>query len=348
MFEETLNIFRKGFTDRIFSAGAIAAGRGEELFMYEAGGFVSYFDGALLVSDTTLFDMASMTKIMSTTMCALKLMDKGLLSPSDTLGKYFPFVPDDKKDVTVKQLMTHVSGLTAVPLYNVCGTPDDAAKAILSSGFGYKTGSEVRYSCMGFILLGKIMEQITGKPLNVLAKELVFEPLGMDSTGYRPVDEFDDDKSVVHTETTTLWGPCPPGRVHDENARYLNGISGNAGVFANLSDCVKFLYSLSTENCGISQKTFEIAATNYTAGFDDNRGLGFQLSGPETNYMGPKWAKRNAIGHTGYTGTSFLVDRDSGFYFILLTNRVHPTRSNDIFFDFRREIYDKLYDEMPH
>lgn len=325
----TEEILRDGLRTKAYSAAALAVGKGDQILLKTAIGHVSYLEGADEVTDDTLFDMASVSKILGTTFCAFHMIENGQLSLLDQIGDFYPDCPEDKKQICVRQLMTHTSGLPAeIALYQVCRTPEEAVDVILNHPLEYVPETKTVYSCMGFILLGKIMEKITGRPLDELAEEWTFAPLGMKKTGYHPVSRCSADPHCVYTETMSLSGPTPPGIVHDENARFLNGVSGNAGVFSTLNDMMIFCRMVASHGSPlIGEHLFRAAVKNYTPAMDDNRGLGFQLSGPAPSFFGDLWGM-DGIGHTGFTGTSFAVDPRSGFYVVLLTNRVHPTREN--------------------
>ena len=136
------------------------------------------------------------------------------------------------------------------------------------------------------------------------------------------------------------------GVVHDENARFLKGISGNAGMFCTVNDTVRFAKMLSQRGAGyLDEKTFSLAVTDYTPDFDESRGLGFQLYGGKPFPGGSKMSI-GSYGHTGFTGTSLFVDNKTGVYAILLTNRVHPTRENGLLYPIRREFYDTVFSEI--
>ena len=332
-------LLEEGFKNHVYSAAALAVGKGDQIFVKKVLGTVSYDEGAAPVTSSTLFDMASLSKILGTTFCAFHMIQDGTLCLADTLGELLPNVPEDKKNITVFNLMTHTSGIPAeIFLYRECTSPEQALETILTTPLAYPTGSGVTYSCMGYIVLGKIMEKITGRPLNELAKEWTFDPLGMSATGYRPISQCEPDSTIAYTETLTLNGPCPPGVVHDENARFLDGISGNAGVFSNLDDMIRFATMLSKSGAPLMHKRlFDLARVNYTAGLDENRGLGFQLSGPSATFFGDMFGN-DGLGHTGFTGTSLAVDPHTGLYVVLLTNRVHPTRKNNALTRLRHQI----------
>ncbi|MCI8632722.1 MAG: beta-lactamase family protein [Lachnospiraceae bacterium] len=342
-------LLEQGLRDRVYSGAALAIGNAEQVFVSHTVGHVSYEENAAPITSSTLFDMASISKILGTTFCAFHMIEEGRLCLQDSLADFFSDVPEDKQDITIYHLMTHTSGLPAeLFLWKLCQTPEQVVSAILNAPLDFPIGSNIQYSCMGYILLGKIMEGITGRSLDQLAKEWTFDPLGMRATGYRPVSACSPDPSIAYTETMTLSGPGLPGVVHDENARFLNGISGNAGVFSNLDDMILFAQMLSQKGKPlISRRLMELACRNYTPGLDENRGLGFQLSGPAPTFFGDLFGN-DGIGHTGYTGTSLAVDPHSGLYVVLLTNRVHPTRDNAGLTRLRHQIHNAAVAEFLH
>lgn len=333
-------LLEEGLQNHAYSGAALAVGKGDQIFVKKVVGSVSYEEDAAPVTASTLFDMASLSKILGTTFCAFHMIQEGSLCLIDTLGELLPHVPEDKKQITIYNLMTHTSGIPAeIFLYKVCSSPDQALETILNTPLIYPIGTNVTYSCMGYIVLGKVMEHLTGLPLNELAKKWTFDPLGMTATGYRPLTDCKPDSTIAYTEVETLNGPCPPGVVHDENARYLNGVSGNAGVFSNLDDMIRFAAMLSKKGAPLMcRRLFDLALVNYTLGMDENRGLGFQLSGPGPSFFGDLFGN-DGFGHTGFTGTSLAVDPHTGLYVVLLTNRVHPTRQNYALTRLRHQIH---------
>lgn len=287
----------------------------------------------------TRYDMASLTKVMAPTMIAFQAIEEGKLTLFDTLGFHFENVPEDKKDITVKQLMTHTGGFEpAFFLSDEAETPDDALGALLAHPLAYRPGEDVRYSCMGYITLGKLLEKLYGAPLNRLAEERVFRPLGMVNTGYLP-----EGGNIAATEIDAVTGTAWQGVVHDENARFLGGVSANAGVFSCIDDMITFASMLAKGGDGfISPAMLEKAIRCHADNGDMRRGLGFHLAGTPFNYMGDLFPE-NSFGHTGFTGTSMAIDPATGFYLILLSNRVHPTRQNLKLMRFRRALHNAMY-----
>lgn len=286
----------------------------------------------------TRFDVASMTKILSTTMLALLAIENGQITLWDTLSRFFD-APDDKKDITIFQLMTHTGKFTpSFDLRAEAEGPDDVAACILRRPLEDVAGGAPSYSCMGYILLGKILEHVYGDTLDVLAKNLVFAPLGMQRTGYLP-----EGGNIAPTEINAETGKAWRGIVHDENARYMGGVSGNAGVFSDIGDCARFAAMLASGGEGLlSPAMLRKAIRNYTPGHDVHRGLGFHLAGTPYSFMGDLFPD-DAFGHTGFTGTSLAVDPATGFYAVLLSNRVHPSRENDKHLRFRRVFHNRVY-----
>jgi CubicO group peptidase (beta-lactamase class C family) len=252
--------------------------------------------------------------------------------------------------------MTHSSGISPhlalwrlIPpeLVETADFDSAAARTILSSAPVCGVGEQVHYSCMGYILLQKILERVGGRGLDMLARELVFAPLGMASTGYLP---FGDNRNhpeadAAATELSPLHGYYIRGHVHDENAHFLGGVSGNAGVFSTLEDCVRFAQMLSlrgeipdgTGHRLLSRRIFDLAVQDYTKGKNESRGLGLQLRPPlpALSAAGDLFAY-GSYGHTGFTGTSLYVDAETGVWAVLLTNAVHLGRDKTEFFRVRR------------
>ena len=339
--ENLKNILLKGLEQGAYPCCAASVGRGNEVFFRFSAGHRALFPEKLPLTENTLFDMASLTKLMGTTMACLRMLEEGKIALNDKISKYFSQC-FGKEDITVFMLMTHTSGISAhMPLY-LDKDSGDAVSAILSKPLAYPTGAKTVYSCMGYILLGKILEKIEGKTLDKIVKERVFGPLGMENSFYNPPA----DAICAATERDIFTGEMVCGVVHDENARFLKGVSGNAGMFCTVNDTVRFAKMLSQRGAGyLDEKTFSLAVTDYTPDFDESRGLGFQLYGGKPFPGGSKMSI-GSYGHTGFTGTSLFVDNKTGVYAILLTNRVHPTRENGLLYPIRREFYDTVFSEI--
>ena len=317
-FERAAQLVEEGIQNGAYPAAVLSVSVGGKECLCRAFG---------KATTQTLFDMASVSKILAATMVAFRFIETGRLRLYDKVSLFFD-APEDKKNITILQLMTHTSGID--PHFYLSERTDDpanAASVILAEPLLHAPGEMPDYSCMGYILLGKILEQIGGAPLDVLAQEWVFGPLGMTHTTYRPCGDI----APTELDPATQKPFC--GVVHDENARFLNGISANAGVFSDIRDMRIFADMLANGGktadgtAFLSPAMLKKALYNYTPGMDEHRGLGFNLAGSPLVFLGDLLSPLS-FGHTGFTGTSFAVDPETGLSVVLLTNRVCPTREN--------------------
>ena len=216
------------------------------------------------VNDETLFDMASVTKIMATTSLALIAMDKGLIRLDTHVNEFF----ETKKPITVKNLLTHTIGIGHKNLCADGNSYPNIAEKILEIPQDSEIGNNVIYSCPGFILLGKILEKAFGDRLDKLFNEYVASTLGLTGTSFLPVKTDNCVNSNPEKEDK--------GIVNDYNCRFLGGVAGNAGLFSNVNDVTKYVRCL-LKRCEpiIRKETFELATTNYTPDMEGSRGLGF-------------------------------------------------------------------------
>lgn len=331
-------LLEEGLREKCYPGAAAACGCGDTVFAISYTGKIS--ENGLAVNVHTRYDMASLTKILAPTMIALRAIEEGDLTLWDTLGRFFPDCPPDKQSITIRDLMTHTAGFApAFWLSEEAASPEDALRALLAHPLETPIGEGVHYSCMGYITLGKVLETVYGQPLDVLAQERVFRPLHMAHTGYCPEDRDNIAATEVDGETGVAW----QGIVHDENARFLRGVSANAGVFSDIQDMIRFAQMLACGGKDYLSRAMLNKAIAFQAGDAEvRRGLGFHLAGTPENFMGDLFPAE-AFGHTGFTGTSLAVDPQSGFFVILLSNRVHPTRNNFRLFRFRRRMHNILY-----
>ena len=319
-FEQVDRLIQQGLAQGAYPSAAAAVGIGPRTYLKKTYGSCT---------EHTLFDIASVTKILSPTMIAFRFLEEGKFRLYDCVGDFFPDAPADKRSITIFQLMTHTSGIPAhFLLSDHASDPAGAVNAILEHPLTQSPGGDPIYSCMGYILLGKILEHIGGMSLDRLAQKYVFAPLGMDHTTYHPSGD------IAPTEQDPATGKLLQGIVHDENARFLGGISANAGLFSDLNDMITFTRMLACDgkteqgSCYLSPATLRAARLNRTPhSRGEFRGLGFNLAGSPRIFLGDLMS-RNAYGHTGFTGTSIALDPDTGLWVVLLTNRVCPTRQN--------------------
>lgn len=331
-------LLAQGLREGCYPGAVAACGDRESVFALSYMGKIS--ENGPEVNADTRYDMASLSKIIGPTMLALRAIEDGDLTLWDRLDRFFQDCPEDKAAITVRHLMTHTAGFApAFWLSEEAASPEDALRALLAHPLATPIGAEIHYSCMGYITLGKILETVYAKPLDALARERVFEPLNMNGTCYCPADKTNIAATEVDAKTGLAW----QGVVHDENARFLRGVSANAGIFSNIHDMIKLAQMLARGgdgflSRGMLQKAVACQAADETA----RRGLGFHLAGTPENFMGDLFPE-DSFGHTGFTGTSLAIDPHTGFFVILLSNRVHPTRESSALFRFRRRVHNVLY-----
>lgn len=301
------NCIKKLRDEKVLANAAIRVGKGDRILI---DGY--YSDGSTALCDKTLFDMASVTKIIATSSLALIAIDKGLMGIYDKASRYIA-VPEDKSNLTIENLLCHSMGIGHKNLTADGVSYDNIAQHILSIPSDLRIGIDYAYSCPAFILLGKILEKIFGKRLDALLREYVTAPLGMDDTGYLP------------NPTSHDFAPCnfrgESHRVNDYNCDFLGGVAGNAGVFSNIADMTLFARMLLSGGFPIiSKETFEEATKKRgNDSFSESRALGFLYVDekyPQTGELFP----RGSIGHCGHTGQSIFVHRESGLYAIILTD----------------------------
>ena len=276
----------------------------------------------------TIFDLASVSKLF-TSIAVVQLLEEGTVSLESPVAAYLPeFAANGKSGVTVRQLLTHTSGFTSwLPLWSKYPDKASRIKAVMDQPLTNPAGSTYLYSDLNLITLGVMVEKLRGAPLDVVVHDRITAPIGMKDTGYNPADK---DRTAA-----TEYQSSPPrgmvrGEVHDENAWSLGGVAGHAGVFSTADDLA--VLSQALLNGGtyeghrvLSRKSVEQLITNFNGDFPgDSHGLGFELD--QRWYMDALSGPRTA-GHTGYTGTSIVIDFTSRSFAILLTNRVHPSRS---------------------
>lgn len=278
----------------------------------------------------TIFDLASVSKLF-TSIAAVQLVERGRVEVDAPVARYIPaFAQNGKETVTIRQLLTHTSGFTPwIPLYSRYETPEERIAAVYAEGLENPPGTAYAYSDLNLIVLGKLVEEVSSQPLDSFVSANLTEPLGMKDTGYNPPATKLDRMAATEYQPWTDRGMIR-GSVHDENAWSLNGVAGHAGVFSTARDLAILAQTILNggrhgETRIMSPEAVETLLTNYNAAFPGNdHGLGFELY--QHWYM-DAMATPSTAGHTGYTGTSLVINPLDRSFAILLTNRVHPSRS---------------------
>ncbi len=294
-------------------------------------------------NESTVFDMASVTKAVATTTLLLIAQSEGRISWDDPLGKYLD-APADKADIPIWRFMSHTSGLAAstgltnsqLEDYRKDGTPDKIVSAIINRKLASETGTKVQYSDGGFVLLGEVLKKAYGKDLNTLFLEKIAVPLGMENPGYKMYENTTD--IAKHQDDAN--------RVNDPTAYCLGNVAGNAGLFSNILDMSKYAIALANglADLQVSSEVFEASLKNRAEGLKDSRASGWKLVDEDYVQAG-KLFPIGSFGHTGHTGTSIFVDPETGLWVVLLTNaRYHV--ANEKVYEMRENFHDYLADDL--
>ena len=289
----------------------------------------------------TLYDMASCSKVISTATSIMMLLEQGKLRLYDSVKKYIPRFRYEK--ITIWDLLTHSSGLPAdIIRASRLQSREEALDKIFDALLIYETNTKIVYSDLGFILLGLIVEKISGMGLDEFAEKNIFIPLEMTSTGYNPQDV--QRCAPTEERKDAVYNGILRGKVHDEKAYILGGVAGHAGLFSCVKDISHFIKMILNDGVYkgkqiLSKATIDllftpqVAMKNGVSLDDDTRGLGWIVRG--TVCSAGDLASPQTILHTGFTGTNIFIDRINRVGFSMLSNRVHPTRENVKIIPFR-------------
>ena len=322
------NLLEDNIKKKVFTGASCAyKGRGERPEYLCEGTLAETKE---MVTENTLFDLASCTKII-VTLAFMRLLEEGKIALTDTVERYLPSWKNcHTGKITMFELLTHTSMLPShLPLYMM--SKDKAGAEGVIKHLLPRASKGVEYSCLGYIVLGWVLEKVTGMTLDHVIENYVTKPLGMENTVYRPLDK--KYRNIMPTEHCNWRKRLLIGEVHDENAFHLGGISGNAGLFSDIIDMCKLAEMMLTgegaDGTGFLKKeTIAMMTKCYTKGLGENRGLGWRLKNTPDSTVG-EYFSDTSFGHTGYTGTSIWIDKKYDFYAILLTNRVYYSRDSE-------------------
>lgn len=284
------------------------------VFVYKDGdtGFINSPD----VDEYTYFDVASMGKVLVTSTLILQAVSRRLLSLDGCLGDFLPFAPEDKKAITVKQLLTHSSGILRYPITKraeVDGN-DAIAEEIMSYPLKFAPDTDYEYSCNGYILLGFILEKIYKKPLEAIYFENIAEPLGLERTSFE-IGLDEENAALCYS-----WKEGHTQRFDDVNVLAMGKVAGSGGEQSCLADIRKFVEAvLSKDERLYKKELFGLAETDYTPYFSEGRGLGYWMVDKRFSDTG-KLFEDGSFGHCGYCGQSFFISRKQNMYVIILTD----------------------------
>lgn len=323
-----------------FPGAALAIGRGSRLALLSGIGQVSW-GGAVVEPERTVYDLASLTKVVATTTAAMLLVEDGRLELDAPVSRYLPeFSGGAKEGVTVRHLLTHTSGLPAwADLW--ARSPDAALREAIRTPLRRAPGARAEYSDVGFVVLFAAAEAAAGEPLPELLRRRVFDPLGMLATRFTPGEGCAECAPTLRRKD----GRDVRGAVHDPIARHLDGVAGNAGLFSTVEDLSRFAAMLAgggeLDGVRVLREATVGEFTRRQPGAG-TRALGWDTpEGDGTGAAGERISPR-AFGHTGYTGTSLWIDPDRNTWTVLLTNRTYAPKASNRIQSLRRRIHDRV------
>jgi len=314
-------LIERAIAQHLIEGGVAVVGNHNGILSTTARGRLSTAAGAPLITERTIFDLASLTKVIATTPAVMKLLDQGRIALSDPLSRWFPeFANPGRDEITVLHLLTHTSGLDDVGVSSEQPMQSAVRKAAAEK-YRSRPGSRFHYADINFILLGELVRRVSGEPLNAFCQEQIYGPLGTSQTMFLPPRELSGCIAP-----TASGASC--GIVQDPNARRLGGVAGHAGLFSSAYDLARFARMMLgggmlddrrvlSEQI-VSQMTSPYLANNGAV----MRGLGWDMSSP---FSAPKGSlfSRSSFGHTGYSGSSIWIDPAQDLFVILLTNRIN-------------------------
>lgn len=338
-------IVKTSIEEAVAPGVAIAVGRNGRIAYMKGYGYIDWNQpGSPVVDTNTLYDLASLTKVVATTTLAMILEENGQLDLNRTVVSYLPeFNSPEKAQITVKQLLTHSGGLEAgANIYSTARGRDQYLAQINARPLEYTPGTSMIYSDWDMILLQLVMERISGKTLDVLAAEKIFRPLGMIDTQFQP--SFSIRSRIAPTQVDDARGGLLWGTVHDENAWAIGGVAGHAGLFSTAKDLALFSMMILNGGEGVNGvrivKPATIARWTARQGKESTRALGWDS--PEGGSSAGQFFSPWSFGHTGFTGTSIWIDPEKDLFVVVLTNRVNPTRNNTRHVQLRRDVADAV------
>jgi len=364
-FRPVDELIAKAIAEGVFPGATYLVSRKGKEVHRQAQGRHTYCPESLATTEDTVWDLASVSKVVGTTTGAMLLFDEGKLNFDQPVSEIIPeFAQNDKSRITVRNLLLHDSGLVAFRAYQqTCKTAAEVIKAIYAEKLANPIGAKMVYSDLGMITFGKLIEALSGRTFTAFLNERVFDPLDMKSTMYAPVTQI--RKKCAPTDAIEPWranlrklrGQDTPevhelekqpdgsswikGEVHDPNAMVLEGVAGHAGLFSVLDDLSKFMSMMMKKGDGlVKPETIDLFTRRQ--GVSSSRGLGWDTNADHKASAGAMFSEKS-FGHTGYTGTSVWGDFENETFAILLTNRVQPTSDNTKIIPFRAKFHNAVY-----
>lgn len=343
-FSEVETIINNAIEDYAFPGAVVLVSKDGNVVFNKAFGNFTYDKNSKPVTTETIYDLASLTKVIAATTAAMICVDRNLFSLDDKVSKFIPeFAANNKKNISIKNLLLHNSGLPSwKKFWGVYDKPEEILNDIYSTKLDYETGIKTAYSDLGIIVLGKVIEKVSGKTLDLFCKEEIFIPIGMNDSYFNPPDSL--KYKIAPTEIDNYWRKkLIKGEVHDETAFLLKGIAGHAGLFSTAEDLHKLLFIYLNKGKFEDKQFIQGFTIEYFTKQQEKstRALGWDIKSHKGSSAGNLFSNAS-FGHTGFTGTSVWIDPVKKIIVILLTNRVHPSRENKKILKIRPELHDAV------
>lgn len=353
-FARAFAILREAIGRRAFPGASLAITHKGELIASQGFGNHVFDPRSPNVLADTVFDVASLTKVIATTTVAMLLYERaklGLDEPvCETLPGFVDLVPPhqraDRQLVTIRMLLTHSSGLPAYEkLFQIAGRRDELIRAALMAPLIASPGKRAEYSDIGFIVLGELLATVAGQPLDIFAWREIFAPLRMTRTRFNPPEEWGHDIPPTENERS-FFGHVMQGEVNDENAHVMGGVAGHAGIFAPAADIARFAECMLRGGSPILKPgTIKTFTKRETTPPGTTRAIGWDTPSRPESSSGTKFSEQS-FGHLGFTGTSLWIDPERKLSVTLLTNRTWPDRESHAIREVRPQVHDAIVDAL--
>lgn len=349
-FAKTRAVVETSIRNGAFPSATLLVWKEGKILLHESFGRLTYESSSRKTDTLTLYDLASLTKPLAVTLSLMKFHSEGKLRLDDSLKTFLPQTANGGKEhLTIRDLLLHQSGLIAFRrYYDCCSTETQVLSKIYSDTLVRRIGDTTIYSDLNFVLLGKVVEAISGKRLNEHFEETFAHPLGLKNLMFVPPDSL--SYRIAPTEADTHWKfSFPRPKVHDPTAAMLGGISGNAGLFGNAGDILRLVLPLLNGGAVDSLQFFTLETIEQFTTREPKhklRALGWDMRTNSEKSSTGKYFSMNTFGHTGFTGTSLWIDPARSLCVIFLTNRVYPTASNRQILSVRRALHDAIIEDL--
>lgn len=345
-FSKVEKFINESIANSSFPGAVLLVGNRDSIIYQKAFGHFTYDKNSQEVSTSTIYDLASLTKVIATTTAIMLLVDRKMISLDDKVITYIPEFRDNGKDgITIRNLLKHNSGLPAwKKFYPDKKNKQEVIDDICKTKPEFMPGTKTLYSDLGFIILGIIIEKISGISLDNFCAKEIFEPLQMKRTYYKPDKNLKPE--IAPTEIDNYWRKrLIQGEVHDETASIMDGVSGHAGLFSTSGDLYKLVKVLLNGGMNSDQKYISSSTLKTFLNRESKseiRLLGWDAKS-KTGSSAGQYFGESSFGHTGFTGTSVWGNSEQNLIVVFLTNRVYPSRENKKINKVRQELHDLIF-----